>query len=64
VEKNSIPTETLSILSDNIRSYDNYLANEKIGTIERKLSGKGLHQWVNLTVDLDDVTDILLEPIR
>ncbi len=64
MEKNSIPTETLSILSDNIRSYDNYLANEKIGTIERKLSGKGLHQWVNLTVDLDDVTDILLEPIR
>jgi len=28
------------------------LANSIVGTVERKLHGRGLHQWVNHTVVL------------
>lgn len=30
----------------------------KVGSVERKLTGRGLHQWVNMTVVLNDKVNI------
>lgn len=44
-----------------IVSHNEYAKENKFITLERKLFGRGLHQWVNHTLSINDVADIELQ---